>query len=878
MSKVENTDRDISESQEFEASSLHDIVTWSKDRPMWQRDALCRLRNKKELEESDYVILLAIAKGDNSKVNPLDYGHVRSLKENSSTINLRSIENSENVNALVPGEKLTFEKGNCITVIYGDNGSGKSGYARILKSACRARTKNGDNIRPNIYDKNPGIPKATINFSVNTQNEVALWEQSQITDPRLSGVSVFDSDTANLHVDGENKVAYMPFPLELLRRLSKVCEDIKDRIKNEEDTLSKLTPDSILNPKCKEITEVGKLIQNLDSKTSKESIEKLSTVSEEEKSELDTLRVDLASDPTVLSRNLLSSMEILKKINLELEELHKVSSNENIVDIQSKHSDYEAKRVAAIAAANSLFKSSENAEFLPNLGAESWRALWESARTYSEQDAYPDKPFPFPEEGAKCVLCQQDLSQEAINRLKSFESFVKDETKRKEDRSRLEYEMVKEKLSDAIIKISKIKDNFKFIRDQIGDEELAKKYKRSVIQTKWRVRCFLASQSTHINKLPISGEMPNFQSKLNELQKRNESLLAEKDSSERLVMTNRLNELKDRLWLGIVKNDLLGEIDRLIEKEKLKQIIEETSTNAITRKSSELAEHLITDALTNKFSEEVKKIEMENLVVALQHTKSSAGSPLFKVQFTRNPKEKNISTILNEGEFRCIALVAFLAEQATVECKSTIVFDDPVSSLDHIYREKVADRLALEGNCRQVIIFSHDLAFLHLLQSACKKCKTRLTFRCVEKVGEKIGLCKSEAPLRVQSVGNALDSLERDLNNKKINYENGNTIEWRVTIDYFQKELRDLWERSVEQSLSPVMMRLQNKVKVGGLKQVSVIEEEDFKIAVEGYGRCSELLHSESANLNKPLPKPDKIKKEISIIREWITSIEIRQN
>lgn len=45
------------------------------------------------------------------------------------------------MNALKPGECLSIEKGNGITVVYGNNGSGKSGYARILKSACRTRMK-----------------------------------------------------------------------------------------------------------------------------------------------------------------------------------------------------------------------------------------------------------------------------------------------------------------------------------------------------------------------------------------------------------------------------------------------------------------------------------------------------------------------------------------------------------------------------------------------------------------------------------------------------------------------------------------------------------------------------------------------------------------
>jgi ABC-type cobalamin/Fe3+-siderophores transport system ATPase subunit len=47
---------------------------------------------------------------------------------------LRSVEN---LNRLAANQQLRFAL-NGLTVIYGDNGSGKSGYARIAKKLCRS--------------------------------------------------------------------------------------------------------------------------------------------------------------------------------------------------------------------------------------------------------------------------------------------------------------------------------------------------------------------------------------------------------------------------------------------------------------------------------------------------------------------------------------------------------------------------------------------------------------------------------------------------------------------------------------------------------------------------------------------------------------------
>ena len=192
-----------------EAGALQNIVAWSADRPMWQRDALRRLCNKESLNEDDYEALLVIAKGDEAAAQPLESEHVPSPDAAYKTVNLKSIRDTNHVNALKPGECLSIEKGNGITVIYGDNGSGKSGYARILKSACRARMKDRQVIRPNIYDTNPGTPQANIQFSVEDQNYTAAWMQGSETDLQLSAISVFDSNTANVHVDEKNEVAYM---------------------------------------------------------------------------------------------------------------------------------------------------------------------------------------------------------------------------------------------------------------------------------------------------------------------------------------------------------------------------------------------------------------------------------------------------------------------------------------------------------------------------------------------------------------------------------------------------------------------------------------------------------------------------------------------
>jgi len=81
----------------------------------------------------------------------------------------------------------------------------------------------------------------------------------------------------------------------------------------------------------------------------------------------------------------------------------------------------------------------------------------------------------------------------------------------------------------------------------------------------------------------------------------------------------------------------------------------------------------------------------------------------------REGVSQKLANIASEGEQRCIALAGFLAELGQASHQSAILFDDPVSSLDHRYQDKVAERLSIESRSRQVVVFTHDVAFVHQL-------------------------------------------------------------------------------------------------------------------------------------------------------------------
>lgn len=530
-----------------EAEALQDIISWAKDKPLWQQDALRRLCQKGVLNEADYVELMKICKNQSAAV-PIASEYAPIPDAAASHVCLRGIKNVEHVNALATNQIISFEKGNGLTVIYGDNGSGKSGYARILKSACRARLNQELKILPNIYESNAGTPKAKIDFAVNDQNHSVNWVAETACDPNLSAISVFDSSTANIHVDNENEVAYNPYPMELLKQLSDAAKEIQRRLNLEIETLENQTPQSLKIPKYHQGTSVCEIISKLSLKTDITKIQALANLSEKEAKEFEILKSDLANDPELTSRKVKSTKSKLEQITSAIKVLCAAITDQQLKHVQGLHRDFVTKQTAATTAAHNLFQG----EKLPQIGSECWRELWEAARKYSENTAYPDKAFPYTKNGAYCVLCHQELSVEAGQRLHGFEHFVQNETKKQENIAKIAFQDAINTLVEKSVSLKTLKE-LQEILGELGKNTLCNELRKITVQAKWRLRSFLRNINSDISIIPLLQEYPEERIAVvqSDLTNRIATLTAEKTSEVRKQAEKKLLELEDRSgWIS----------------------------------------------------------------------------------------------------------------------------------------------------------------------------------------------------------------------------------------------------------------------------------------------------------------------------------------
>lgn len=859
-----------------EAAALADIVAWSASCPGWQRDALRRLCASEVLTRYDLDELLAICKGA-AEGQFLKADDVRDPSAGGAVVTLGQLHGVQHVNALAVGERLTFGKAG-VTVIYGDNGAGKSGYARILKSLCRARSPKGDNILPNIYAQAPGVPTASVDFHVGGQKHSTTWSQGQAADAQLTAISVFDSRTANVHVDSTNDLAYTPLPLKILAALAQACQDLKAKLAAEIKALESQMPAILSDPTCKPSTAVGKLIASLSAQTAPADVTKLAELTTAEEDRFKTLQSDLGADPARVARTLDANRKTLAEIETALGVLSRATTPEQALELQLCAKASHDAQAAAMLARTDLFAS----EPLPEVGSQVWRSLWTAARAYSNQAAYPDHHFPHVDEGARCVLCQQELAREAAARLTRFEAFVQDESSRRAREAGEQLDGLRSRLAAATPLMGAARTWVKIIRDDLGDAALARAVRRTAVSAAWRLRRMLASNAADIASLPPADDAPTegLQAHQTALSTRLSALATESGSPERLALIAERDELADRKWLALVKDDVLAAIERSKAITALQKASKDTATNRITALSGDFARALVTNRLRARFAMEIDKLGVAGLAVELQQARTSAGIPFFQVRLISKPAEP-VGKILSEGEHRCVALAAFMAELATVDTPSAIVFDDPVSSLDHRHRDRVAERLAEEGKTRQVVVFTHDMAFLLLLDEACRPTKdrseTQIHYRLVSRGPEETGFCHADPPANVMPLDRVVDGMRSHLANVRGHHARGDQAAWQWEVVSFQDQLRTAWERAVEDVVGPVVRRLSRKIDTGGLIKLTVVTEADCSAMREAFGRCSMLLHSQPGEINPPLPTPAAVEAEITALADWIAGLRARQ-
>lgn len=144
----------------------------------------------------------------------IDFSEAKALP-----IMLKSISNVQGVGALSAKSPLEFDNG--LTVVYGENGCGKSSYVRILKAA--ESPEYSSEVVGNVFSNKKSTASATITFSSDGDEQQLHWDKSNKDKYPLL---IYDTDIAHQFVDTNNEVIYEPKVLSIISLTANVFTQV----------------------------------------------------------------------------------------------------------------------------------------------------------------------------------------------------------------------------------------------------------------------------------------------------------------------------------------------------------------------------------------------------------------------------------------------------------------------------------------------------------------------------------------------------------------------------------------------------------------------------------------------------------------------------
>ncbi|MER9882086.1 AAA family ATPase [Mesorhizobium sp. M0118] len=862
------------------------LLEWADKQHDWIRDALRRhaARPGFNLEQEDKADVAAQVRHvggftvDLPECSPLSAEHLRPNSSNEPRAVLCSLGPVKHLNRLAEEQQLRFATDG-ITIIYGDNGSGKSGYCRIAKKLCRSLT--ADDLLGNVFEIGAKPPaEVLVRFLEEgaTEPTPITWKDGTLPPASIARISVFDSANARLYVDKQNRIGFLPATVALLeshgRHRSELEADFREEIKAIEKNLKTPLPGGYTAAGA-----VAKLLARLEIKSkdvmpSAAEIKKLAALSEQEMADLAGLEQALASDPSTMAIKRRRAKAALEKLLTASEQIDAALSADAVEIYRNLYATADSTAKAAHLAASGAFATMP----LSGVGLSPWRSMFDHARAYAASVTGTDHQHLPDQEGDRCLLCQEPMTADAAGRIRSFNDFVTGAANKAAQVASVAHEEALRQIKGLAIATA---EAVEAALGEFGDLSAARKAMVALIVAYYVAAGKRRDAIAGAAALSEYAAFPQLAAPVaSKVRAEAEALEAEAltddkaaaDDGNRAIDRARRDTLKDRKKLGDDLTIIVARLANLEERRKLLSCCDAVETGSVSRQMTSLRRSLVMENLEKRVVAEIEALALTHIPFAV-NDRSQDGQSYFEVGLNAAKTIPN-SKVLSEGEQRALALACFLAEVGGDTSRQGMIIDDPVSSLDHVRIRRVAARLVKEAATgRQIIIFTHNLLFFNEVVDAAAQANPPIPLvRNYINKSESAGfglISETDEPWIAQSVTKRIDTLKTRL--KSFDGATDFTTDaWRRSAKDFYTDLRETWERLVEEILlGKVVERFNSDVKTQSLKGV-VVEDEDHKRIFWAMKRVSERSGHDMASAKAiPVPIPADMKGDLDGIDQY---------
>ena len=784
------------------------LPRWANDQDGWSRtiasDVLKSGVQPSNLDIDRYLKILLSEK----KLSEEAFEIVPKIEEKQiagnalEAVRLDSLSVGDGINALKAGAQIDFAPG--VTVIFGENGSGKSGFVRVLKRAAGVRT--AEDILHNVRgDKRP-TPSGTFTVTIGTVPHTIPWKNEFGITP-LNRVSIFDARGARLHVEDDLTYVYTPGELTLFPLVQGAVERVRTAF---DATIIARTPGpNTILASFDRSCSIYPMIETLGSATDLDEIRKYAVLAEDIDATIESLTVEIDA---------LKSSNIQNELKRSRDRLAVVKSVKSAIetakafDIATFSSHVQARNQASQRSDQAGSKSFD-AVGIPGVLGREWRQFIQAGEEYLKKNmagAYPVADDP-------CAYCRQPLTASAVELVRKYRDFSNNEIRAALDAAEgqlrdyaapildLKVDLLQQQLAaeanggpDVLNQVSAVVEQIRKLNLAVAARSVMDWQEKS--SSLAAAETVVAGEEARLTELiaGIQASVDQRQAALKAKQIELTELQGKKTTKALLPQIEK--RVSDAKWVGratIVKNNLTNVLRTLTDAAK------------------DASEELLNKDFGKRFEDECKRLRAPN--VTLNFPGRQGQVMRRKLLASYKP-----SQVLSEGEQKALALADFLAEVTSVPSPSPVVFDDPITSMDYRRIHEVCDRVIALAADHQIIVFTHNIWFAaELLGKADKK---NWKYYDIRQEGSDAGVVTAASHPRVDTIAQVSGRV-----NKMIEGAEKQQGEIRAAlVEKGYEELRGLCEIVVEhemfkgvvQRYAPnVMLTKLDKINVGKLQE-----------------------------------------------------------
>lgn len=614
------------------------------------------------------------------------------VDETAPTLTITKLSEVQGVNALVPGGVIEPHAG--LTIIYGENGTGKTGYARIFKALAQSRTD--EEVLGDVNASSTESASAKLNYTLGGTELELAWNGDHGVAP-FTRMSIFDNPSVSYHVDGDLDYVYVPAALALFNHVSAAIRGVQDQINERIGALSGST--SGLLDRFPRESSVYSDIETLGAATNLETLREKVDPDPNVEDRIQTLRRTVAA---LESDNLRTQIQARQRETRILTQGTEVAANLRAFDT-ARYNELLGRR-AQLSSDHETFRSELfAAASLPAEPEETWQDFIVAGDVYRQHLVDVGS-----HDADSCLYCRQTLDDPSRALLSKYSSYLEDK--------------ISTDLSEVNIELRAIAEGVRaldrpeiqaFTSEQSAQDERPAYLDalNSVVQARSDLYQTMTQAAAQEGDLEAALAEP-------------EATIAEANATITAYVTELLSQAADQQTALGEKKAELAELTAAAELSRSWTSIENRVRDAkeadqlsqlrsrfrsllrgVTELAKEASDQLINQNFEGLFVEECKSLRAPELTVEFL---GRDGQPRRRKSLSAAFMP---SRVLSEGEQKVLAIADFLAEASLAGITAPVIFDDPVSSLDHRRIREVSERLVALAQANQVIIFTHDILF-----------------------------------------------------------------------------------------------------------------------------------------------------------------------